>query len=263
MRSIDVNDTIKTLGLEWNPTMDVFQFYVSQVKDVHTKRQVLSAISKLFDLLGLIGPILTKTKLIMQETWRTSCDWDDLLPIPIQENWTQFQQDLKSLENLSISRRIIACEKPTRISLQGFCDASEAAYGACLYILAEDEQGRLTSRLLISKSRVAPVKSISIPRLELCSAVSLTRLMKIAQRALRIQIDDVQAWSDSMVTIYWIRGDVSRWKTFVANRVSEITQTLPVEKWKHIRGEDNPADLISRDASPTQLTKSELWWSGP
>lgn len=83
VRSINVNDTIRTLGLEWNPTADVFQFSVKQVEGANTKRQVLSAISKIFDPLGLMGPIITRTKLIMQETWRTSCSWDDPLPVSI------------------------------------------------------------------------------------------------------------------------------------------------------------------------------------
>lgn len=238
----------------------MLQFVVSPIRGANTKRQILSIISKIFDPLGLIGPIVTKAKLIMQETWRTKCNWNDPLLASINERWARFRQDLEGVENLFIPRRIISCEKPTRLVLQGFCDASEGAYGACLYVQAEDEEGALTSRLLIFKS---PVKPLSILRLELCSAVLLTRLIETVRRNVRIKFDDVQAWSDSMVTLYWIHGNASRWKSFVANRVLEITQTLPAEKWNHVRGEENPADLISQGTSPRYLKEAELWWLGP
>ncbi|XP_011858458.1 PREDICTED: uncharacterized protein LOC105556013 [Vollenhovia emeryi] len=228
-RSIDANDTIKTLGLEWNPKNDMFCFSVKRTESATTKRQVLSTISKIFDPLGLIGPILTAAKILMQETWRIEAQWDEHLPSTFVEKWEQFRQDLNSVEAILIPRRIISCDKPERISLFGFCDASEAAYGACLYIQAEDKNGILTSRLLCSKSRVAPVKPTSIPRLELCSAVLLARLIASVRKGLRVRINDIRAWFDSTVALCWIRGDVSRWKLFVANRVSEITQILPAE----------------------------------
>ena len=104
---------------------------------------------------------------------------------------------------------------------------------------------------------------MSIPRLELCSAVLLAQSIAGIQITLRGRIDGVQAWSDSTVALCWIRGSVSRWKTFVANQVSEIIQRVPAGLWNHVRGEENPADLISRGTSPRSLKDSELWWSGP
>ena len=90
--SIDSNDTVKTLGLEWSPSDDNFQFSVQQVEAATTKRQILSAISKFFDPLGLIGPILISDKLLMQETWRIDCNWDETLPRTFIEKWEVFRQ---------------------------------------------------------------------------------------------------------------------------------------------------------------------------
>jgi len=260
---VDADGIIKTLGLEWNPSDDQFQFYM-HVETANSKREILSAISKFFDPLGLMGPIIIIAKLIMQETWRTrGQSWDEPLSAPLAEKWKAFRRDLSAATTIYVPRRIIPYNVASQIYLQGFCDASQHAYGACLYVQAVDRNGTLTSRLLCSKSRVAPIKSTSIPRLELCSAVLLAHLIDNVQQGLRVPISGVQAWSDSKVALYWIYGDVSRWKPFVANRVTEIVELLPAKHWQHVRGTDNPADLISRGVTLHQLKDSEIWWSGP
>ena len=257
--SIDSNDTTKTVGLEWSPNNDNFQFSVQQVGVATTTRQILSAISKFFDPLGLIGSILTSAKLLMQETWRIDYSWDENLPKTFVEEWELFRQELNSVKTQLIPRRVDSFDKSIRLFLHAFCAASEGAYGARLYIQAEDENGVLTARLLCSKPRVAPIKATSTPRLELCSAVLLARLIAGVQKGLRIRIAGVQAWSDSTVALCWIRGNVSRWKTFVANRVSEIIQIVPAKHWDHVKRKANPADLISCGTNPRNLKESELW----
>ncbi|XP_011859616.1 PREDICTED: uncharacterized protein LOC105557081 [Vollenhovia emeryi] len=236
----DANDTIKTLGIKWSPKVDQFQFFVQGAEAAKTKREVLSAISRIFDPLGLIGPILTTAKLIMQETWRSGGQWDESLPILLAKKWEQFRRDLNDVQMISIPRRVIPSKNTSKIYLHGFCDASAGACGACLYVQAEDEQGTYTSRLLCSKSRIAPIKPISIPRLELCSAVLLARLIDSVRRNLKVHIDGILAWSDSQVTLCWIRGDVTRWKPFVANRVSEIIELLSANRWNYVKGPKIP-----------------------
>ncbi|XP_071578811.1 uncharacterized protein [Temnothorax nylanderi] len=199
----------------------------------------------------------------MQKTWRVKCNWDEPLPDPLAERWEQFRRDLNAAEALSIPRRVIPSETTAKIYLQGFCDASEGAYGACIYVPAVNKNDVITSRLLCSKSRVAPIKPMSIARMELCGAVLLARLMIDTQENLRVPIDGMYAWSDSKVVLWWIRGDVTRWKPFVANRVNDIVELLPAKHWNYVKGTENPADIISRGATLRQLRDSELWWSGP
>lgn len=199
----------------------------------------------------------------MQETWKLECNWDDTLPVTFVQEWEKFRQDLDAVSTISIPRRVISSERPVRLYLQGFCDASERAYGACVYVQVEHAEGALSSRLLCSKSRVAPIKTMSIPRLELSSALLLARLIINAKNGLKRQVNEIQVWTDSKVALCWIPGDPARWKPFVANRVIEITKLVPAKHWSHVSGEENPADLISRGSGVGQLEKSDLWWTGP
>ena len=125
------------------------------------------------------------------------------------------------------------------------------------------EAGHVSTHLVISKSRVAPAKTVSLPRLELLAAVVKARLLKFVAESLTLKVDRVVCWTDSMVTLQLIRGSSSQWKTFVANRVAEIQSTWGPHHWKHCSREDNPADLLTRGLPTKVLADSKLWWGGP
>jgi len=207
---INASDVINTLGLTWNPIFDEFQFRIQMMCNVTTKRKMLSEISKLFDPLGLIGPIITVAKILMQGLWKINLDWDDPLPNAILQRWTDFQDSLKQVYALSVPRTVVNCSDD-RFYLHGFCDASENAYCACVYVQSvNDHQDKGIVKLLCSKSRVALLKGLSIPRLELCSALLLSRLIDNVRRAIQIKIYNIQVRSDSMILLHWIYGDSSR-----------------------------------------------------
>ena len=118
-------------------------------------------------------------------------------------------------------------------------------------------------KLVISKTKVSPIKRLSIPRLELCGAQVLTKLLCHAKRILNVPVDSVFAWTDSTVVLGWLSGSPRRFKTFVGNRVSCIIDQLPPERWRHVPGIQNPADCASRGLFPAQLKEHKLWWEGP
>lgn len=261
------NDSVKTLGLKYAPSSD--KFSVSNISlfgdgssSKVTKRSILSETSKLFDPLGFIGPLIVKAKLIIQELWKFKLQWDESVPQLIYTNWRNFCADILSISDLEISR-FAMLPNPTRIELHGFADASEKAYGACIYLRSINAKNEISCHLLIAKSRVAPLHSISIPRLELCATVILSRLLTQVKTAMCLDFASIGLWTDSEIALSWIHEPPFRWKTFVANRVAEIQTLTSDSKWRHIESENNPADLISRGVQATQLMESRLWWHGP
>ncbi|XP_018374531.1 PREDICTED: uncharacterized protein LOC108768562 [Trachymyrmex cornetzi] len=219
-------------------------------------------ITQIFDPLGLIGPVIIKAKIILQVLWQQKLDWDTPVPETIRIVWTSYCQQLPAIRYLEIQRHAIV-HKPTDIQLHGFSDASQVAYGACIYILSVNDEGTISIRLLTAKSRVAPLKTISLPRLELCGAVLLANLVQKVTQALTCRISQHYLWTDSEIVLAWIQGEPSRWQTFVRNRVVEIQKLTNPQDWAHVSSENNPADFISRGLLPEQLIKATLWWEGP
>ncbi|XP_055632398.1 uncharacterized protein LOC129772894 [Toxorhynchites rutilus septentrionalis] len=175
---------------------------------------------------------------------------------------------LNALSSISIPRWAALSNAPVIVELHGFCDASERAYGSCLYIRTASQDGSISVRLLTAKSRVAPLgdskkqKKVSLPRLELSAALLLSHLYHKVNSAIGLNTRAF-FWSDSTITLHWINSVPSRWKTFVANRVSEVQHLTTNGVWAHVSGMDNPADIISRGMEANQLEESSIWWTGP
>ncbi|GFT34777.1 uncharacterized protein TNCV_3241051 [Trichonephila clavipes] len=168
---------IKVLGVYWNPKHDCFIFRVKiDLHKLNTKRVVLSTIARIYDPLGLLGPVVAKAKIFLQKLWMLKIDWTDLLPDTINGEWRQFVESLQIVNDININRCIVV-EQPEVIELHGFSDASQSAYGAVVYCKFITSDRKMLVHLIASKSRVAPTKKTTIPRLELCAAVLLTKLV--------------------------------------------------------------------------------------
>ncbi|XP_062713002.1 uncharacterized protein LOC134290052 [Aedes albopictus] len=262
---------VKTLGLIWEPAADIFRFAVPQLESDApiTKRTVLSESAKIFDPLGLIGPVVVQAKIFLQTLWKQKCDWDDLLPEELQNAWIEFRRNLLALDTLSVPRWVSFTKGLVTVELHGFADASNAAYGACLYLRCITVDGTITVRLITAKSRVAPLedlkrkkKVLSTPRLELSAALLLSHLYEKVCSSVQIPFQPF-FWTDSTIVKYWLASPPSRWQIFVANRVSEIQHITSNGVWNHVAGADNPADIISRGMIPAQLKYETTWFEGP
>ncbi|GFW59586.1 uncharacterized protein TNCV_3222371 [Trichonephila clavipes] len=182
------DQTIKTLGIIWSPQFDYFSFKtVVNCNESYTKREVLSIIARLFDPFGFLGPILTKAKLLLQKLWVLKLEWYEPLSNPIAKEWNDFVSTLPDIHNIHVPRLVIG---KGRIIIHGFADASTAAYGAVLYAQSISEKD-VSTRLLCSKSRVAPVKPITIPRLELCACVLLSQCLRKVLHSLMLPIQQM------------------------------------------------------------------------
>ena len=257
----------KALGFEWNTTNDHFR--LTPVQDIvslnHlTKRKFVSDIAKVFDVLGWFAPTTIKMKILLQRIWELKIDWDDDVPSWIQDVWFHWRSELPTLCSHHISRYYFP--KNTQVAtvqLHGFSDASEDAYSGVVYIRGEDVQGHIHVSLVMAKTRVAPIKRLTIPRLELCGAHLLAELLHHLKRIYQVRTSDIYAWTDSTIVLNWLDGSPRRFKTYVGNRVSSIVDQVPPTCWRHVQGSENPADCASRGLFPTELNNHPLWWSGP
>ncbi|KAK9722344.1 Pao retrotransposon peptidase [Popillia japonica] len=145
---------------------------------------------------------------------------------------------IKALKDIEIPRLVLTTASQ-EIQMHGFCDASEKAYGACVYLRSKCEQNKYSINLLASKSRVAPLKVVTLPRLELLGAVLLTQVMANLQQQLRLHISSTYYWTDSQIVLSWIKATPAKWKTFVANRVALIQESTNISDWYHVKSKDN------------------------
>nr|CAI5833897.1 unnamed protein product [Callosobruchus analis] len=255
---------VKVLGLQWHPSEDIFTYAHNATQPHCTKRSILSDIAKIFDPLGLIAPITLWAKHVMQRLWLSKISWDEAPAADLISDWNRFSEELPCLSQIRIARRCTA-DRITRIELHAFCDASQKGYAAVVYLRVGDSKGIVRTYLIAAKARVAPLKTLSLPRLELMGAVLLTDLVSFIQRAYEglLFFDATYAWSDSRVTLCWLSASPHRWRTFVANRVAQVQSIVPSECWHYVPSAENPADCASRGLLPSQLLAHPLWWTGP
>ncbi|XP_033348712.1 uncharacterized protein LOC117232989 [Bombus vosnesenskii] len=258
------SSTLKTLGVLWDSADDAILYSVKTNSDTSriTKRSISSVIAQIYDPLGLLAPVIVRAKMILQQVWTLKVDWDESLPTDVHTEWIKYHTQLPLLNAVRFPRKTIL-ESATKIELHGFCDASERAYGACVYVRTTDRKNNIWTRLLTARSKVAPLKSLSIPRLELSGALILTSLISSIQQALTTKISRIVYWTDSTIVLHWIRSSPHTLKTFVANRVAEIQTKTNISDWRHVPTDDNPADLISRGQTPKEFLCPSIWKNGP
>lgn len=210
----------------------------------------------------MLCPCVINAKILLQKLWLERLSWDDQLPLSLQKAYTRIRNQLVILNNLEIPRHV-RCQNAVCIEIHGFCDASESAYGACVYVKSVDTNGKSLIRLLCAKSKVAPLKPVMLPRFELCGAVVLSGLVKKVLDSINIKFDACFLWADSSVVLSWIKMQANTLKTFVSNRVAEIQENTSFAHWRHVRSKDNPADLLSRGTEAEKIIGHNLWWQGP
>lgn len=261
---LDEDAPIKTLGLLWYPAADCFAFKVATPVGAGrvTKRSILSAVARLFDPLGLLSPSIIVAKMMIQQLWTLGVAWDEDVPDPLHGAWTRYHTSLPELERMQFPRWIGARHGAT-LQLHGFADASESAYGGVVYVRCVMPDGQVRVSLLTAKTKVAPLQQVTLPRLELCAAVLVSKLLRSVMATYGLDAADCVLWSDSQVTLSWIRKAPRTWKTFVANRVSAIQSIVPPTRWRYVPSAENPADCLSRGVYPAELIVHPLWLHGP
>ncbi|XP_048003936.1 uncharacterized protein LOC125240133 [Leguminivora glycinivorella] len=266
---IGASDSECTLGLKWNHKRDTLGFNVNfrntpenvlDGRELPTKRQVTSSAMSIFDPIGYISPISVLGKALMQEIWRTGIGWDTPIPVTLAPAWRSFIENVQQLKQLEIPRHVPAYNREAHMHV--FCDASEKIYAAAVYLVSITPEGERTSALVAAKARVAPLRVVSIPRMELQSCVLATRLADTIIKESDYVIKEKYFWSDSKTALAWIRSDPRKYKTYVAHRLAEIENTTTPANWRWVPSAANVADDATRGV-PAHFGADHRWFVGP
>ncbi len=248
----DTGDEVNVLGMHWNTSSDTLTLTkkttLNTRQQLITKREVLQQSSKIFDPLGMITPITFRAKIFMQRLWQESIDWDEPLNKDLAEDWQKIVDDLQvALMTATISRRYHPNSNSQSVpQLHCFVDSSIKAYGAVTYL----KHGHEIS-FVMAKTRVAPIKQLTLPQLELMAALIGARLLSFIHNAVKDRYDTLELylWSDSQIVLYWINSN-KQLKQFVANRVNSIKDLFP-------------PSILTRGLTTQQMLSSSLWHNGP
>ena len=252
----DPEKTVKILGLRWNNEKDTIALQDNFNPDLDntclTKRELLQQSSKIFDPLGILSPVSVGAKLLMQKLWKEKYEWDEPLPDEIKTKWIHIVQEIRNVITMEIPRCYFtdSIDTNSTTELHIFTDSSLVAYGACAYIVKGDH-----ASLVMSRNRVAPIKEITLPKMELMGAVLGSRLAKHLQESQGIM--DVIFWCDSQIVLV-----PKPQKKFISNRVKEIKENLQNQQLKYCPTDSNPADLLTRGTSADKV-KNTFWMNGP
>ncbi|CAF1418291.1 unnamed protein product [Didymodactylos carnosus] len=217
-----------------------------------------------FDSLGLISPIIQRAKWMIQKLWKLNLDWDVPVPKDVESEWKELEKDLKNISEISVSRFIgiknSLGNEAVVTELHCFYDSSATAYAACVYVRVEQNR-EITTNLSFTKTRLAPIKTLTVPRLELMAALIGVRIPKFVEKELKIKIVKKYIWCDSKCVLYWIANKRLK-SAFVENRLKEIRLCENTE-FRYVSMTENPADLPTRGMSTLGLKTSNLSWNGP
>ncbi|XP_067654469.1 uncharacterized protein [Haliotis asinina] len=256
-----------TLGLQWQCDSDVLGYRVKEIShDCLTMKVIYRILASQCDPLGYLTPFTARAKVIVQDLWKLNRGWGAPIVEGSQyEKWRSWENELPNTENVNLPRCYTPHHVDTTNSVQQlhiFLDASERVYGAVAF-LRTLYQGKVYVSFVQARSRVAPKRQLSIPRLELSAALVGAQLADMLNRELTLPIERVTLWSISTTVLSWLKSDSCRYKVFVGTRVAEIQTLTNVADWRYVNTKDNPADDLTRGKTLEELANSSAWQNGP
>lgn len=270
--ALQLDASEKILGMSWDTRSDEFIFNLNFVRvdplivtgeRKPTKRDILSALMSIFDPFGLLANFMLVAKIIIQDLWKLEVGWDDSIPHDIHSRWEAWRIEIENIRKLRVPRCYsVFIQTSQEIELHVFADASESASAAVAYWRIKGDEVWDVS-FIVGKTKCAPRKTLSIPRLELQAAVLATRLLNTIVESHNINITKITMWTDSQTVIQWIRSTQRRYKPYVAHRISEILDGVAVSSWKWVPTAANAADDGTRIKFPIKFNPESRWLRGP
>ena len=255
----------RVLGVRWVVEADMIGLEVGSVTAAHTRRSMLAVVGSMYDPIGLSAPVILTGRLVIQELARQQIRWDDAVPAELQARWNKWASELHLLSQVKIRRCLVPPGFGTIASreLHHFSDASSQGYGTVSYLRMVNYKGETHASFLFGKSRLAPIKGVSIPRLELTAATLSVRVNDMLQRCLQLPVDRVVYWTDSTAVLRYIYNERTRFHVFVSNRLAIIHDGSSPQQWRYVSSHSNPADVASRGTHAALLKDDWTWLRGP
>ncbi|XP_073254877.1 uncharacterized protein [Porites lutea] len=256
----------RALGIRWSVEDDTLGFEIRSLVRPRTKCGILSTVCSLFDSLGFAAPVALSARCLVQDLLKANIGLDEPLSEEFLSKSRAWNTELPLLSELSIPRSYFPSDgdpRQCKLQVHVISDASEIGCGASSYLRSEYPDGRAHCTFIIDNARNAPVKFVSIPRLELQAAVLTTQMFKMWREELELNISRTYLWTDSEIVLNYLKNEKRRLQTFVANRVKEIKEHTLLEDWHHVSGSLDPADYVSRGMSPSSLTADHRCLCGP
>ena len=255
----------RMLGVEWHVKTGTFKVKTVSKDKPLTRRGILSTTSSVYDPLGMVAPAILPAKKLLQDLCKRNIGWDDEIGEDERKRWENWLSDLPKLSEITLKR----CIKPADFGrvksaqLHHFADASRIAYGTVSYIRLTNYEGKVHCAFLFGKSRLAHVKPMTIPRLELCAAVVAVQVDQMSRKELELSLEESVFWTDSMSVLQYIRNESTRFHTFVANRLAIIQDGSVPSQWRYVNTHLNPAHDASRGLSAGRMVDNVRWLKGP
>lgn len=264
--SVDLleNDNVeRVLGVTWLIKSDILTFKVNKTRElIFTKRGILRLIAGNFDPLGIASIPTTQARIRFRNI-PSDHPWDKQIPESEKKWWSEWYENINKLDQLKVKRCLIPePSKTTKIELHTFCDASPQAFAAAVYVRTVTFDEQIYVQLIMAKSKLAPKKTISMPKLELQACLLGSRLSKFVQDSLQIPDISRYIWTDSQIARNWVRSPSGYYDVFVSHRIGEIQTLTELDEWRFVPGKENPADLPTREEFSKFLTDKQ-WINGP
>ena len=261
-------DSSHLLGLKWdhtNDTLVVSRGTSCAITKSLTQRLVLSLVSKVFDPIGLVAPFTVDARLLLKDIWRvTGQQWNDELPLDMVQRFLVWSADLPKLKNIKIFRSYFSGPFDN-VELHMFGDSSQDNFSAVAFLPDQvtTPTGKIKTEVafVLGKARMATMKVMTVPKLELQAALLAARLKREISQALTATVNQVFMWADSTTVLQWINSNEKQ-LNFVANRVCEILEYTSDDQWNHVATKDNPADAGTRRMS-AEILQLSSWVKGP
>ena len=260
---------IKALGLTWDCSLDKLSFRLTEnfgIKDniPVTKRIILSHLMKVFDPLGLIAPVVLPCKVIFQALWLLRTSWDEpILECSYTQKFRLWMQQITDIKDLSLKRSWVTQPGMNTRTFHVFVDASEYAYGIVVYVVSANDEGKKETALVYAKSKLNPIKPLTVPVLELTAAVKGFRMAEFTAEAFGVELAEFRFWSDSKCVHDWLHTPAHTLPRGTRNKVAFLQTYTQPDQWWFVPSNLNPADLASRGCSVKDLIDHNLWWTGP